>query len=456
MSDADVSVAEPLAPSREDPVVAAASGVVGGPVGRHAVGRSSRWWTPLRILLALTVLTSVAGFLQKAPCRTHPWSNEYQYTRMCYSDVYALYFAEGLVDGKVPYRDHPVEYPVVIGGLMWGAAQVAHIADPPDRAKRFFDITALLLAAAALVVTWTAARLAGRRRVWDAAMVALAPVLLLHAYTNWDLAAVAFAGLGLYAWSRRAPAWAGVWLGLGTATKLYPVLLLGVLFLLCLRGRRLGPWFSAAAAAALTWLAVDLPIWIGYPDSFARFWSLNRTRPADWDSVWFAVQHWRGHAFDQQVLNLGVAVGVALVGLAVALLVLLAPRRPRVAQVAFLLAAGFLLVNKVHSPQYALWLLPLAVLARPRWPAFLFWQATEAWLLFSRFYFFVGDDYARAHPGGGAQGLPIQVFLGSVLLRDAALIVLMALVVREVLRPDRDVVRREGVDDPAGGVLVPA
>jgi hypothetical protein len=33
---------------------------------------------------------------------------------------------------------------------------------------------------------------------------------------------------------------------------------------------------------------------------------------------------------------------------------------------------------------------------------------------------------------------------------------LMTLVVREVLDPRRDIVRNDGVDDPAGGVLVPA
>jgi hypothetical protein len=42
-----------------------------------------------------------------------------------------------------------------------------------------------------------------------------------------------------------------------------------------------------------------------------------------------------------------------------------------------------------------------------------------------------------------------------VLLRDVAVVVLMALVVRDVLRPDDDVVRTSwaGVDDPAGGPL---
>ena len=58
------------------------------------------WWTPLRGVLALTMLTCVLGFLAKAPCRTHPWGvegrNEFQYTRLCYTDVFALYYAEQL------------------------------------------------------------------------------------------------------------------------------------------------------------------------------------------------------------------------------------------------------------------------------------------------------------------------------------------------------------------------
>ena len=53
---------------------------------------------------------------------------------------------------------------------------------------------------------------------------------------------------------------------------------------------------------------------------------------------------------------------------------LLAPRRPRLGQLAFLVVAIFLIVGKVWSQQYVLWLIPLAVLARPRWGAFLAWQ----------------------------------------------------------------------------------
>jgi uncharacterized membrane protein len=103
-------------------------------------------------------------------------------------------------------------------------------------------------------------------------------------------------------------------------------------------------------------------------------------------------------------------------------------------------------VNKVNSPQYTVWLIPLAALARPRWGAFMAWQGAELLVLFTRFYHFV--NFADS-----ARGIKVEWFVSAVLLRDALLAILMALVVREVLRPYHDVVRRGGEDDPAGGVL---
>jgi uncharacterized membrane protein len=492
-------VSRVLAPSRDDPVVESGSGVLGGAWGRFATGRSVWWLTPLRAVLCLTVLTCVLGFLAKAPCRTHAWSDEYQYTHLCYTDVFALYYAEHLgakVVGKdetagrisVPYRDHPVEYPAVIGGLMWTAAEITNLAHPDQpkatadgvvdtRDRTFFDVTALLLAAFALMTTWAIARLAGRQRVWDAAMFALAPTLLFHAYTNWDLAAVALATLGIWAWSRpwgyAAPALAGVFFGIGIATKLYPVLILIVLVALAFRARRLMHAAVCIAGAIGAFCLAYLPAWLlsrsfAFPNAdcadarslpaWRWFWSLNTIRVADWDSLWFMGEHARGSPLDSpscgeapRVLNTGVAIATIVVVLAVVLLILLARRRPRVPQVAFLIVAGFLLVNKVDSPQYVLWLLPLAVLARPRWRLFLVWQASEILVLVARYYFFIGNDASIHHRG--PQGIPIEWFFTAIAIRDVVLLTLMGLVVREIVRPAYDVVRRDGVDDPAGGVL---
>jgi uncharacterized membrane protein len=52
------------------------------------------------------------------------------------------------------------------------------------------------------------------------------------------------------------------------------------------------------------------------------------------------------------------------------------------------------------------------------------------------------------------RGLPQQWFTTTVLLRDVAVLVLCALVIRQVYRSEEDLVRWGGrVDDPAGGVF---
>ena len=132
-------------------------------------------------------------------------------------------------------------------------------------------------------------------------------------------------------------------------------------------------------------------------------------------------------------------------------LALKAPRRPRVAQLAFLLVAGFLLVNKVWSPQYSLWLVPLAVLAIPHTRLLLAWMTIDALVWVPRMMYFLGMQN---------KGLPEQAFTATVLLRDLAVIGLCVLVVRQIYRPDEDLVRSTypgpyspPLDDPAGGVL---
>jgi uncharacterized membrane protein len=117
-----------------------------------------------------------------------------------------------------------------------------------------------------------------------------------------------------------------------------------------------------------------------------------------------------------------------------------------VPQVAFLLLIAFLISNKVWSPQYVIWLVPLAVLARPRlWP-YLLWQAAETAYFFGIWAYFVG---IYAPPGG----ISANWYFVTLLARLVTVALLASFVTVDILRPGGDVVRRDGVDDPAGGVL---
>src|SRR5262249_8833546 len=120
-----------------------------------------------------------------------------------------------------------------------------------------------------------------------------------------------------------------------------------------------------------------------------------------------------------------------------------APKRPRLAQLCFLVVAIFLLTSKVWSQQFVLWLIPLAVLARPRWGAFLVWQAAELG------YFLA--FYAQMLNMSGHFVIPEGTFVLAASLRWLTVAAMVVFVVRDILVPERDVVRRtyDG-DDPDG------
>jgi uncharacterized membrane protein len=454
--------ATPVAPTHDDPFIAGGSTVLGGPLGRHGV--VNRWLFSILVIITMgTAVTATFGWVQKASCMTHGYSHEYQYTRLCYSDIYALYYSEELNTDKIPYRDHAVEYPVVMGAVMEVAARAADLAPQQYRSQWFFTINAGILGGAAILLAAATVKLAGRRP-WDAALFAFSPLLLFHIYTNWDLLAAAFTGFAMLAWARGRPLTCGVLIGLGVATKLYPLALLGALLLLCLRSKKLHEWSVVLFGGAVSWSVVNLPIIILYRKNWETFWVLNQTRAADWDSLWFQLDkvlptHVGADGVARTVLASStgasdalneLVAGCLIVGIGlIALLVLRARRRPRVPQVLFLILTVFLLTNKVFSPQYALWYLPVVVLAIPRWRLLLVWQLTELMVVVTRFYYFVNVDKGN----NGSQGIGEMWFFTAVWIRDAMLLVLMALVVRDILRPEYDVVRRSGMDDPAGGIL---
>jgi uncharacterized membrane protein len=482
-------------PSRTDTIGAALSNVIGGPVGRHALIGRQRFLTPLRVMLIIALVFLALGYSTKAAClqttgngaadqRVGNWQNQRAYYELCYSDTIPLYTAELLNLGKFPYKSSWIEtdsegkprtqydgniavrymeYPVLTGIYQYLSMALAKtytaltkLVSVPIIAEvvMFFNIAAFGLALAWLVTVWACARLAGSRRIWDAAMVAASPILIFQVFTNFDALATAFATGALLAWARRKPWLAGALLGLGVAAKLYPLLLFVPFVLLGLRTGRLREVGKAAIATVLAWLVVNLPVMVLFPRGWSEFFRLNTRRGDDMDSLYNVVKSFTGWGgFDQNlgfwqpptVLNTVSAVLFVSCCIAITYVVLTAKQRPRLVQVAFLVVAAFLLTNKVWSPQFSLWLVPLAVLALPHRRILLAWMTIDALVWVPRMMFLYGEQN---------RGLPEQWFTVTVLLRDIAVIAMCALVIRQIYRPELDLVRCGGqVDDPSGGVF---
>ncbi len=481
-------------PSRTDVIGAALSHTIGGPVGRHALIGRTRFFTPLRVMLVIGVIFLALGYSTKAAClqststgtaaqRVANWQNQRAYYEFCYSDTVPLYTAELLNQGKFPYKSSWVdtdstgkpnvqydgspairymEYPVLTGIYQYLSMTLAKtysaltkLVSVPLVAEvvMFFNISAFGLALAWLATIWATALLAGRR-IWDAALVAASPLVIFQIFTNFDALAAACAAGAMLAWARRKPAVAGVLIGVGVALKLYPLLLLVPLVILALRTGRWRATGTTALAAVATWIVVNLPVLLLFPRGWSEFFRLNTRRGDDMDSLYNVVKSftgWRGFDPDlgfwepPSVTNAVTAVLFVACCVGIAYVALTAPHRPRVAQLAFLVVAAFLLTNKVWSPQYSLWLVPLAVLALPHRRILLAWMTIDALVWIPRMLYLYGEQN---------RGLPEQWFTATVLLRDIAVFALIALVIRQIYRPELDLVRHHGtIDDPSGGVF---
>ncbi|MEZ0092738.1 glycosyltransferase family 87 protein [Streptacidiphilus sp. EB129] len=451
-----------VVPADEDPTAAAGSELIGGAPGRRALLGVS-WWTAARVLAVCTILVYALGMVQKLPCYDGGWffGATSQYDHACYSDIPHLFTLRGFSTGTIPYLDRLpgsadptmqyLEYPALTGLFMWLAARLTPgTGGDVHREQAFWLINSGLLLVCAVVAVIAVVR-THRRRPWDALLFAVAPVLALDSTINWDILAVALTAVSLACWANRRVLWSGVFLGLAVSAKLYPVFLLVPLLLLCLRAGRMAQFLQFLAGAVGAWLVVDLPFMLLNFKGWATFYTFSEARGIDYGSFWLILtqNNYLSLSLSVPTVNAIIVVLMAVCFLGIAWLAFAAPRRPRLAQLAFLAVAAFVVTNKVYSPQYVLWLLPLAALARPRWRDFLVWQACEVLYFLAVWYNFA----LTAGPASNPKGLPTDWYHAAIVVHILGTLFLCAMVVRDVLLPEYDVVRWDGSDDPSGGVL---
>jgi hypothetical protein len=308
----------------------------------------------------------------------------------------SIYYQDSLqlLLGQLPYRDFVLEYPP-LALLPFALPRLVTFGQRID----FISYVWLFLIESAIFSTLIALVIAQIRGL-RAAGPALALYALLVAVTapllpwRYDLFPALLTALALLCVVRQRPGWAGIWLGLGVAAKLYPAVLLLVFGAYYLAGKNRPALLRLALGSAGALAATLLPFVLIAPGpllSFLRYHELRGLQLESLPAGVIVLAHVLGITPARLEFNYGALhvasplAGAVLSWLPVAFVVLFGVvlvsgmarfreeqaadgRVSRESLVAYSVAAllAFIITNKVFSPQYVIWLLPFAPLLRLR------------------------------------------------------------------------------------------
>jgi uncharacterized membrane protein len=328
---------------------------------------------PLATLIFLALLATLLGIFKFSSCEGNGWATPAQYIHACYSDIPALYGERDLDKDQWSYSSttDAVEYPVLTGTVMWIFALATPAGE--NEIRNYYRINIAFLAALFILI----AVIVYRIRPEFAYLTTLAPAAIGSLYINWDLWAIISMMLSIYWFDRKKYKHSAVAIGVSISTKFLPVFLLLPIVLILWRRNEVKELIRYIVIAVLTFAAINLPVLLTTPEGWLRFYELNFDRGQDWGSLWYALSSLGvnlGNTNFFAILALFVSV------LFVSLLIFSTKNVLTLADVSFIVLALVMIASKVYSPQYILWLVPLAVIAmstRKDLHAFWIWQIAE-------------------------------------------------------------------------------
>jgi hypothetical protein len=358
-------------------------------------------------IIVLAFLSALFSFVKFDHCLNNNFATPDVYTHACYSDLPALFGARELINHVWPYASasNSVEYPPITGLVMWASAL------PTYSDKIYFLINVGLIALLFIGTVLLVAKM--KPEFWY--LLPVAPAVIGSLYINWDLWAVASAVLAIYYFDRRLYDYSALALGLSIATKFFPIVLLAPIALIFYRRGQLKDAIRYLIVTTGTWLLINAPFIIFNQTGWWRFFKMNGERGVDFGSLWYAL-----NLFGISTSNLNtLSILLFLIGIAAyAVYFFGLGQLPTLASTSFIVVAIFTISSKVYSPQYVLWLTPLAILAmrdKKDRPAFWIWQGAEL------IYHLAIWEYLASYSGSHF-GLPAKAYAAATLIRIGATI----------------------------------
>jgi uncharacterized membrane protein len=328
---------------------------------------------PIIMIISLAFIAAILGVYKFSSCASNGWATPEQFIHACYSDIPSLYSARSLDKNQWSYssKNEAVEYPVITGTVMWLIAKATPFGD--NNLLVNYKINIALLAALYILI----ALIVQRIRPQFAYLAAIAPAGIASMYINWDLWAILSMMLSIYWFDKRRYKHSAVAIGISISTKFLPVFLLLPIILILWRRKEVKESIKYIIVTLITFAAINLPVFLTTPEGWLRFYKLNIERGQDWGSLWYAST---SLGIKMGNANLLAILALLVTFIIVTILISKTKAIPSLADVSFIVLALVMISSKVYSPQYVLWLVPLAVIAISTCKelnAFWVWQTAE-------------------------------------------------------------------------------
>ena len=292
------------------------------------------------LIIALILLVSAISFLRSflGLIGAIPWNYGY-------SDIFNEDRINPIEAKKIPYLERSIEYPVITGFfiyLMWALGK---------NVLGYSILTWVFLTVFTIVTSLTLYELCGflkidrKRLFW---FFIFAPSLIVFNVYNWDIIAVMFMVLAIYAFYKNHYVWAGILLSLGFNSKIFPIFLLPLMLIKTSKKNA----FKIGTAFVITSILLNIYFVVNSFDVWKNSYLIHSLSEPNIDSIWTLT------GLSTSAINI---LSLALF-LSSYLILMSSHKKFSIISSGFIALLLFLSFNKVFSPQYLLWILPFFVL----------------------------------------------------------------------------------------------
>ena len=371
-------------------------------------------------MLIASFFACILAIIKFNPCRLNDFSSLSVTLNACYSDI-PIFWKSRLLEvhlwpfSYLPIPElseviAPIEYPVIVGTIIWLLSFITPLSGIAD--VNYFDINVIFLSSLFVATSYYVFKVV-KNKVY---FFILSPAVFFSIFINWDLWAVLPTILAIFYFDKEKYKLSGVFLAIAISAKFYPlVLVLPITIILLKRGRKYLFQFYIFTFGA--YILINAPYVLSDFAGWRYFFEFSFNRGIGYGSIWEALDLL---GLKLGNLNLLYTFSSLVVFALVTIYYFKYASLDNLYQIAFFAVFAFTVFSKVYSPQYVLWLTPLAVLAlqtRNQIRVFCLWQGLELVYHFAiwRYIYWLGL-------GGKMEGLPSQTYAVISILRMLALI----------------------------------